>query len=93
MSIRKFNNLSNYRKLIFDSFSSRTPSSLCSDNRNYSRLLSSCPPCRKDKEERAKWGDRNSHLYDSISKESSVKSDGPCWLERGFADSGDESVR
>lgn len=65
---------------------------MCSDNRNYSRLLS-CPPCRKDKEERAKWGDRNSHLYDSISKESSVKSDGPCWLERGFADSGDESVR
>lgn len=72
---------------------SRTPSSLCSDNRNYSRL-SGPAPCRKDKEERAKWGDRNNHLYDSISKESSVKSmDGPCWLERGFADSGDESVR
>ncbi|XP_031632569.1 uncharacterized protein LOC116346573 [Contarinia nasturtii] len=70
----------------------KTPSSMCSDNRNYSRL-SSCPPSRKEKEERAKWGDRNSHLYDTVSKESSIKSDGPCWLERGFVDSGDESVR
>lgn len=71
----------------------RTPSSMCSDNRNFSRL-SSGPPCRKDKEERAKWGDRNNHFYDTVSKESSVKSDGPCWLERGFVDSGDDaSVR
>lgn len=70
----------------------RTPSSMCSDNQNYSRF-SSCPPSHKEKEERAKWGDRNNHMYDSVSKESSIKSDGPCWLERGFVDSGDESVR
>lgn len=66
---------------------------MCSENNNY---LSAHPSyLRKEKEERAKWGDRNSHLYDSVSKESnsSVKSDGPCWLERSLADSGDESVK
>lgn len=63
-----------------------------SDSQQYSRIPSYAPS-RKDKEERAKWVDRNNHFYDCISKESSVKSDGPCWLERGFIDSGDESVR
>lgn len=65
---------------------------MCSENNNY--LSVHHPSYRKEKEERAKWGDRNTHLYDSVSKESSsVKSDGPCWLERSFADSGDESVK
>lgn len=66
---------------------------MCSENNNY--LSVNHPLYRKEKEERAKWDDRNSHLYDSVSKESgsSIKSDGPCWLERNLADSGDESVK
>lgn len=61
--------------------------------RHYSRVPS-YPPNRKDKDERAKWGHRAAHVYDNISKESSIRStDGPCWLDKGFIDSGDESVR
>lgn len=78
--------------LFSPSFLTRTPSSVYSDVRNYSRVPS-YPPNRTDRVERAKWGDRTSHLYDGLSKEGTVKSDGPVWLERGFVDSGDESVR
>lgn len=66
-------------------------------SRDYSHVSSAYQSInfRKDKEERAKWADRNlpsTQFYDAVSKENGVKS-GPCWLERGFNDSGDESVR
>lgn len=78
-------------------FRFRTPSSSSSDgSRDYS-VLSSYPDTgmRKDKEERAKWGDRGvtvGHFYDPIAKDDVVKP-GPGWLEKGFQDSEDESVR
>lgn len=47
---------------------------------------------RKEKEERAKWGDRGvtvGHFYDPIGKDAG----GPGWLEKSYYDSEDESVR
>lgn len=51
---------------------------------------------RKNRDERAKWGDRGvtvGHFYDPVIKDG--EGSGPVWLERGLhdtRDSGDESV-
>lgn len=69
---------------------SRTPSSSSSDcSRQYLNYQQN-NGYRKEKEVRAKWNDYN--VYEPVTKEKSLKS-GPCWLEKGFPDSGDESVR
>lgn len=90
--------IDNATRLHWIRFPFRTPSSISSDgSRDYSHASSAYQSInfRKDKEERAKWADHHlptTQLYDGVSKENAVKT-GPCWLERGFIDSGDESVR
>lgn len=72
---------------------SRTPSSSSSEcSRQYAKYSNyqGNNEYRKEKEVRAKWNDSN--IYEPISKEKNFKS-GPCWLEKGLPDSGDESVR
>lgn len=78
-----------------------TPSSISSnisrDLSNYSSLSQSYDMGRfnKNKEERAKWGDRGvtvGHFYDPLSSKDVVKS-GPEWLEKGLKDCDEESVR